>query len=105
MRRFSTAGHGAVALVIATGAGNIALVLKTWRLDGSSPYQVLLSAKILVVLVMTVLAIVNRYVLVPRMAVDRGGALRALRAATVAEIALGAAAIACVSVFGLLEPV
>ena len=104
LKRFSTAAHGAVALVIATGAANTAFVLKRWPLSWSSPYQALLMLKIVVVLIMTGLAVANRYLVVPRIAVDRAGATRALRVATFAEIALGMVALGCVSVFGLLEP-
>lgn len=104
LRRFSSAGHGAVALVIATGVLNTALVLGRWPLDRSSPYQAMLAGKIALVVVMTSLAIVNRYVLVPRMARARGSAILALRQATLAEIILGALVVGLVSLFGLLEP-
>lgn len=104
LRRFSSAGHGAVAIVIMTGVLNTALVLGRWPTDWSSPYQAMLAGKIALVVVMTSLAIVNRYVLVPRMARARGSAILALRQATLAEIALGAVVVGLVSVFGLLEP-
>ena len=104
LRRFSTAGHGAVALVIATGAVNTLLILGQWPLNWASPYQALLATKIALVLIMTLFALANRYLLVPRMAQDRIRAARLLRLATIAEVGLGLAAIACVSVFGLLEP-
>lgn len=64
----------------------------------------MLAGKIALVVVMTSLAIVNRYVLVPRMARARGSSILALRQATLAEIALGAVVVGLVSVFGLLEP-
>ena len=105
LRRFSTAGHAAVALVIATGVTNTLLVLGRWPLDWTSPYQALLAAKIGIVAIMTFLAVANRYVMVPRMARDPIGSLEMLRLATLVEIGLGMTAIACVSVFGLLEPV
>lgn len=104
LARYSAAGHGAVALVLATGTLNTVLVLGRWPVDWTSPYQALLTAKIALVLAMVLLAVVNRYRLVPRMANDRDRALRALRASTMTEVGLGLAAIACVSVFGLLEP-
>ncbi len=104
LRRFSTAGHVAVALALATGALNTALVLGRPPVDPASPYQALLAAKIALVLTMALLAVLNRYVVVPRMPRDRGQAVRALRAATVTEVGLGLAAVACVSIFGLLEP-
>ncbi|UDL94040.1 copper homeostasis membrane protein CopD [Lichenihabitans sp. PAMC28606] len=102
--RFSTAGHWAVALVIGTGVANTALVLQRWPLDWTSPYQALLSAKIGLVLVMTTIALVNRYVIVPRMAASRHSAIGALQRGTLFEIALGLIVIALVSIVGLLEP-
>ena len=104
LRRFSIAGHGAVALVVVTGAANTAMILKQWPLEWSSPYRLLLSGKIAVVLCMAGLAIVNRYVVVPRMRAHGSGGARALRLGIIAEILLGITAIGCVSLFGLLEP-
>lgn len=104
LRRFSRVGHAAVILVLATGAANTALVLGRVPLDWRSPYQRLLAVKIGLVAVMTGLALANRYLLVPRLAVGERGAARRLRAATLAEVGLGLAAVALVAVFGLLEP-
>lgn len=104
LRRFSAAGHVAVGIVIVTGIVNTMLVLCRWPTDWSSPYQAMLAAKVVVVLVMTGLALLNRYVLVPMLARSRAGALPALRCATVVEIVLGLAVVGLVSVFGLLEP-
>ena len=56
-----------------------------------------------VVAVMVALALANRYIVVPRMAGDPA-AIAALRRATLAEIALGFAAIALVAAFGTLDP-
>ncbi|HEY0123126.1 MAG TPA: copper homeostasis membrane protein CopD [Rhizobium sp.] len=105
LRRFSTAGHIAVALVIASGIVNTILVLKHLPTDWSSPYQVLLGLKIALVAGMSLLAIVNRYVLVPRIGHDQARALNAIRLGSIAEILLGIAIIALVAVFGMLEPV
>lgn len=104
LRRFSNAGHAAVALVIATGAANVALILGRWPTDWRSPYQALLAAKIAVVMAMTGLAVLNRYVVVPRMRRSRPWA-DAFGLAVMVEIGLGAAAVACVSIFGLWDPV
>ena len=100
LRRFSRAGHVAVALVLLTGAANAALVLGRWPTGLRSPYEALLDAKIVVVAAMAVLAVINRYVLVPRLPV----ALPTLRQATLVEVLLGLLAIALVAVFGLLDP-
>ncbi|WP_080761194.1 copper homeostasis membrane protein CopD [Rhizobium rhizogenes] len=105
LRRFSTTGHIAVALVIASGIVNTMLVLKHLPTDWSSPYQALLGLKIALVAGMSLLAIVNRYVLVPRIGHDQARALNTIRLGSIAEIVLGVAVIALVAVFGVLEPV
>lgn len=104
LRRFSNAGHVAVALVIASGALNTALVLGRWPSDWTSPYQAMLASKIAVVAAMTGLAIVNRYFVVPRMRRGRPW-VGVVRLAVLVEIGLGLAAVACVSLFGLWDPV
>ena len=101
---FSRAGHVAVALVLVSGAVNTALVLGRWPTDPASPYQVLLDVKILCVAAMVGLALVNRYVVVPRLG-RRPAAAVALRRATLVEISLGVVVLALVGVFGLLDPI
>ncbi len=100
LRRFSRAGHVAVALVFLTGASNAALVLGRWPTNLRSPYEALLDAKIVAVAAMAVLAVVNRYLIVPRLPAP----LPALRRATLTEVPLGLLAVALVGVFGLLDP-
>ena len=104
LRRFSTIGQAVVALVVATGAVNAALTLEVWRIDLSSPYQALLAAKIAAVAAMIALAAINRYVFVPRLKARRADALRAIARNSLAEIGLGIAALALVSVFAMLAP-
>lgn len=104
LRRFSRAGHVAVALVIASGIVNTALVLGRWPVDTASAYQLLLAVKILLVLAMTGLALVNRYIFVPRIRSAPDDAIAAIRAGTFAELALGAGMLALVAFFGLLDP-
>ena len=104
LRRFSTAGHLAVALVLATGAANTALVLGRLPADWSRPYQALLSAKIALVALMVCLAVVNRYVFVRRISQDRRPAIESVKAVTLIEIGLGASVVGLVAVFGMLEP-
>lgn len=104
LRRFSTAGHVAVAAVLASGIVNIVLVLGRWPTDWSSPYQALLACKIALVLAMTGLAVTNRYVFVPRIGRSNGIAVRLVRTGAIAEILLGAAVLALVATFGLLDP-
>ena len=102
MIRFSFAGHFAVAAVVATGIANIAMTGGLpW--PPSTAYRQLLDIKILAVATMIALALVNRYGLVPRL-VARPAAFATLRALSLANVALGAAAVAMVSVFGMLDP-
>jgi putative copper resistance protein D len=103
LRRFSGLGHFAVALVIATGLVNARIILGGWPTDRVSLYRALLLSKIGVVFVMIALAIVNRYVLSPRL-LRSPRALAALRTNTVAELILGIAAVALVGIFGMLPP-
>jgi putative copper resistance protein D len=105
LRRFSTAGHVAVALVLATGLANTGLTLGRWPADWSSSYQMLLGLKIAAVCMMVTLAIVNRYGFVPAIAHRPHAAIRAIRLASMAEILVGAAVIGLVAVFGMLDPV
>ena len=104
LRRFSTAGHWAVALAILSGIGNGLFIVGWPPLGWSSTYKALLTAKIAVVLVMTAAAILNRYWFVPRIRRDREAAIAAIRTGTLAEIGLGLAAILLVSIFGMLDP-
>ena len=104
LRGFSRAGHAAVALVLLSGVLGTALILGRWPVDLASPYEALLDLKIACVLAMTGLALVNRYVVVPRRVRDPARAGLALRLGTSAEVALGFAALALVATFGLLDP-
>jgi putative copper resistance protein D len=103
LRRFSLAGHGAVALVVVTGVGNVLLILGTGSFNRLSTYQQLLAAKIVLVALMIGLALLNRYVLVPRLRREPD-ASRALVRNSLAELALGGGVVALVSFFGLLDP-
>jgi putative copper resistance protein D len=90
LMRFSAAGHVAVALVIASGIANMLLIVRTVPFDWSVRYQLLL------------VAVVNRYVFVPRLA--RDPSLHALKACILVEIGLGSAIVGLVAWFGTLEP-
>lgn len=105
LRRFSGLGHLVVALIVATGVVNIALTLGVWPVDLDSPYRALLAAKIAVVGAMVGIALVNRYILAPRIKGESGDALRALTVNSVIEIGLGLAVFALVSIFGILAPI
>jgi putative copper resistance protein D len=104
LRRFSSAGHLAVALVITTGIVNTILVLGRWPTDFTSNYQMLLATKIAFVAGMTGLALVNRYLFVPRMVTQRDRAIIQIRNGTYAELALGAGVLALVAFLGILDP-
>lgn len=105
LRRFSNAGHWAVALVILSGVVNTMLILRRLPTDWSSPYQRLLAIKIGLVAGMSLLAIVNRYVFVPWIGRNRNRALQALRVGSIAEIIIGIVVVGLVAVFGMMEPV
>lgn len=105
LMRFSSAGHAAVALVITSGAVNTILVLGHLPADWTSPYQTLLALKIVLVVVLTGLALINRYVFVPRMRIREASSIRAIWLGTLMEIAFGIAVFGLVAWFGMLEPV
>ncbi len=103
MWRFSFWGHFDVALVVLTGIVNVVLTSGLGGLAPTTPYRMLLAAKLVLVATMVTLALFNRYVLAPRLTAD-GPARRALMQSCVAEVVLGAAVVALVSLFGLLDP-
>ena len=103
LQAFSRAGHVAVALVLATGTLNAALVLGRWPTEPSSPYQTVLDLKVLCTAAMVALALINRYLVVPRLN-DRRGAAANLRRATLVEIALGLLVVALVATLGHMDP-
>jgi putative copper resistance protein D len=103
MRRFSDGGQLAVALVVATGVVNVALTSGV-PLPITTPYRALLAAKLAVVALMIAIALVNRYVVAPRLK-PGAPALRILMWTSLAEVGLGAAVVGLVSLFALLDPI
>lgn len=103
MMRFSRAGHYAVAGVICTGIVN-ALLIQGVTLPWRTSYGELLLFKCALVMMMVVLALVNRYVLVPRFRTSQGRAQRLFIRLTQAEVVIGALVVACVSLFATWEP-
>ncbi|AYR24597.1 copper resistance protein CopD [Herbaspirillum rubrisubalbicans] len=103
LRRFSNVGHAVVALVLLSGLCNTWLILGGLPLDWRFPYQVLLALKILVAVMMVLIAIFNRYVLVPAMRHDRS-ALDRLRRLSLLEIGLGWLALLLLAWLGMLQP-
>jgi copper resistance protein D len=105
LRKFSIAGHGAVALVLLTGVVN-SLLTVGWPMAWltPSPYHVLLLVKVALVACMVGLALANRYVWVPRIRSYGEVAVRAIRRRTIAELMLGGIVLALVAVVGQLDP-
>jgi copper resistance protein D len=103
MAGFSYWGQLIVAAIVLTGAVNIALTSHRPPIPPTTPYRTLLIAKLVVVAVMILLALTNRFVLAPRLKTS-ANALAALRATSLVEVALGCVVVALVSVFALLDP-
>jgi putative copper resistance protein D len=103
MAGFSYWGQLIVAAIVLTGAVNIALTSHRLPIPPTTPYRTLLIAKLVVVAVMILLALTNRFVLAPRLKTS-ANALAALRATSLVEVALGCVVVALVSVFALLDP-
>lgn len=102
MMRFSRYGHLAVAGAIASGLVN------AWLIQGGlsvgTPYGVALWVKCGFVALMVMVALANRYLLVPRMSAATELTQRIFLQTTQAEIVLGALVLACVSLFATWEP-
>lgn len=102
MMRYSRYGHLAVAGAIATGLVN------AWLIQGglttATAYGLALWVKCGLVGLMVVVALANRYLLVPRMSATDSRVQRLFLRTTQAEIILGALVLACVSVFATWEP-
>lgn len=103
MMRFSRYGHLAVALVIATGLVN-SLAILGWHWPWHSDYVALLLLKMGLVAVMVLVALINRYLLVPRFAQSADTARQRFIILTRAEMGLALAVLLCVSLFSSLEP-
>jgi len=104
LRRFSRIGHGAVALVLASGLANSLQILGHLPADMRSAYQEKLALKMAVVLSMTVIATANRYGAVPMQRKYPQLANRLLLLGSSLEIVLGLTAIALVASLGLDDP-
>jgi putative copper resistance protein D len=96
-------GQIIVAAIVLTGVVNIGLTSQHVPLPPTTPYRALLVAKIIVVAIMILLALFNRFVLTPRLK-RSARAFAALRATSAVEIAFGCLVVALVSVFALLDP-
>ena len=103
MAGFSFWGQLIVAAIVLTGVVNVALTSHRAPIPLATPYRALLVAKLIVVSIMILLALFNRFVLAPRLKTS-ANALTTLRATSAAEVGLGCVVIALVSVFALLDP-
>jgi copper resistance protein D len=104
--RFSHMGCAAVALLAATGAINSLLLVGSFDALVGTPYGRLLGLKILVFSVMVVLALINRFRLLPRLGREPqpSGPIAALVRSVLLEQALGFAVLAVVSILGTWPP-
>ncbi|SPJ33021.1 copper homeostasis membrane protein CopD [Kushneria phyllosphaerae] len=101
--RFSSVGHLAVALGVLTGVINTWLVVGGWPLAPDMLYQRALWLKVALVGLLMVMALFNRYRLVPRLSRE-AGALDRLRRVSIAEIMILIGVVALVGWFGTLSP-
>ncbi|MFG6653589.1 copper homeostasis membrane protein CopD [Scandinavium sp. M-37] len=102
MMRFSRYGHLAVAGVVLSGITNAWLI--QGQLVSDSGYGRLLLVKCALVALMVVIALANRYVLVPRMASNRQHCQALFLRTTQLEMILGTLVLATVSLFATWEP-
>ncbi len=103
MMRFSWYGHFAVAGVIITGTLNT-LFINGFAAPWESRWGQWLLMKCAFVALMVVIAVTNRYVLVPRLSLKNDTAQQRFIALTWAEFGLGALVLAAVSLFATWEP-
>ncbi|UCZ75384.1 copper homeostasis membrane protein CopD [Dickeya zeae] len=103
MMRFSRFGHLAVALAILTGLVNARLILG-WPLPPFGVYNALLAVKVLLVAAMVLLALFNRYWVVPRFQHAGHAAYGYFLRLTIAELLLSVLVVALVSVLATLSP-
>lgn len=103
MMRFSRYGHGAVIIIVMTGLINIRLILNG-GLDFSARYSQLLMMKIALVAIMIIIALLNRYYLVPRFSLAGRHPLRLFILMTRLELFLAAVVLLLVSTFATLQP-
>jgi copper resistance protein D len=103
--RFSIWGHLAVALVLVTGVINSIIMLRDTTLALTSSYQMLLLGKVILVMFMIVVALINRYLIVPMLRQSPAKAHYWLVVNNCTEIILGVAVLLVVSLFATMAPV
>ncbi|MCG7388185.1 copper homeostasis membrane protein CopD [Pantoea sp. ACRSB] len=104
MMRFSRYGHLAVAATLLTGVVNTLLIVGWPRQWHAGLYSELLVVKVTLVALMVAIALLNRYVLVPRFRRAGKGAQHTFIRMTQLELLLACAVVGLVSVFATLSP-
>jgi copper resistance protein D len=104
LRLFSTWGTLVVALLVATGLTNAALILPTSALSLHNAYFDLLVAKAGLALVMIALAAMNRWRFAPAIRNERPRAVGHLTVSVGVEISLGVAVVGIAGLLGLTTP-
>lgn len=104
MMRFSRYGHLAVAATLLTGVVNARLIAGWPRQWHAGLYSELLAVKVALVGVMVTIALINRYVLVPRFRLTGKDAQQYFIRMTQLELLLACAVVGLVSVFATLSP-
>ncbi|MEQ2024570.1 CopD family protein [Xenorhabdus szentirmaii] len=104
MKRFSFYGHFAVFMVIVTGVISSVILVPDWPIFSRviSEYQSMLWLKIVLVVGMVLLALINRYILVPKL--KQKGSYQLLIINSWLEIILGASTLLCVAIFATQPP-
>lgn len=104
MMRFSRYGHLAVALTLLSGVIN-SVMIAGWPLIWlDSRYILLLLCKVLLVTLMVLVALINRYWLVPRFRMAGSGTQQKFIRMTQLELLLACGVVGLVSVFATLSP-
>jgi len=104
MMRFSRYGHLAVALTLLSGVINSVMIAGWPLMWHDSRYVVLLLCKVLLVALMVLVAMINRYWLVPRFRVAGSGTQQKFIRMTQLELLLACGVVGLVSVFATLSP-
>jgi len=104
MMRFSRYGHLAVALTLLSGVINSVMIAGWPFMWHDSRYIVLLLCKVLLVALMVLVALINRYWLVPRFRVAGSGTQQKFIRMTQLELLLACGVVGLVSVFATLSP-
>ena len=104
MMRFSRYGHLAVALALFTGIINTLLIIGWPRQWHDTLYSELLAVKVVLVSMMVGIALINRYLLVPRFRLAGKGAQQHFIRMTQLELLLACVVVGLVSVFATLSP-